>query len=81
MAWIEVIPPDDASGELEQQYEVAIRRAGKIWNIVSIMSQNHAAMKASMELYIAIMIGPSKLSRSRREMLAVIVSAQNQCVY
>ena len=81
MAWIDVISPETASGELKQQYEDAIRRAGKIWNIVSIMSQNHAAMKASMEFYIAIMIGPSKLSRSQREMLAIVVSAQNHCVY
>jgi hypothetical protein len=50
MPWIKVIGPDEASGELKQHYDEAIGRAGKVWNIVSIMSQNPAAMKASMNV-------------------------------
>jgi alkylhydroperoxidase family enzyme len=45
------------------------------------MSQNPRAMKASMGFYLAIMYGPSPLSRARREMLAVVVSATNGCHY
>ena len=59
----------------------AERRAGRVWNIVAVMSQNPAAMKASMGFYLAIMHGPSPLSRAQREMLAVVVSAANQCHY
>lgn len=81
MAWINVISPDSATGQLKRQYDEAIGRAGRIWNIVSIMSQNPAMMKASMEQYKAIMYGHSELSRSQREMLAVVVSAENHCVY
>ena len=81
MAWIEVISPDEATGQLKQQYDQASDRAGRIWNIVSIMSQNAAAMKASMEFYMAIMFGDSPLSRAQREMLAVVVSSENQCFY
>ena len=81
MAWIEVISTDEATGHLKQQYDQAISRAGRIWNIVSIMSQNPDAMKASMEFYKVIMFGASPLSRAQREMLAVVVSAENQCIY
>lgn len=81
MAWIKVFTREEASGFLKQQYEAAIRRAGRIWKIVSIMSQNPRAMKASMDFYGAIMYGPSPLSRSQRELLAVVVSRTNHCVY
>lgn len=81
MPWIKVIAPEKASGFLKQQYEAAIKRAGKIWNIVSIMSQNPRLMKASMDFYSLMMHGRSPLSRSQREMLAVVVSAENDCLY
>ena len=81
MAWINVIAPDEANDQLKQQYDAAIRRVGRIWNIVSIMSQNPASMKASMEFYRVIMFGRSPLSRGQREMLATVVSATNHCLY
>jgi uncharacterized peroxidase-related enzyme len=81
MPHIHVIPYEQAEGELKQQYDAAIKRAGRIWNIVGIMSQNPQIMKASMEIYLAIMYGSSPLSRAQREMLAVVTSAANKCVY
>ena len=81
MAWIRVIPPAEAEGPLREEYEAAERRAGRVWNVVSLMSQNPGAMKASMAFYLAIMHGPSPLSRAQREMLAVVVSAANRCHY
>jgi alkylhydroperoxidase family enzyme len=66
---------------LKKEYEAALKRAGRIWHIVSIMSQNPRALKSSMDFYSAIMFGRSPLSRSRRELLAVVVSAVNHCLY
>ena len=81
MARINVIDFEVAEGQLREQYDQAKGRAGRIWNIVSIMSQNPAVMRQSMEFYIAIMYGSSPLSRGQREMLAVVVSGANRCVY
>ena len=81
MSWIEQIKPEAATGLLKQQFDHAQQRAGRIWNIVSIMSQNPAVMKASMDFYGAVMFGRSPLSRGQREMLAVVVSSANHCVY
>ncbi len=81
MPWIRVFRLDEARGLLKAQYEAALERAGRIWNITSIMSQSPRVMQASMELYRAIMYGSSPLSRSQREMLAVVVSSVNHCVY
>lgn len=78
---ITVIPLEKARSALKREYEKALRRAGRIWHIVSIMSQNPRAMRTSMDFYGALMHGSSPLSRSQREMLAVVTSAANQCVY
>ena len=81
MPYIDIIPLKRASGLLKKQYEAALARAGRIWGIVSIMSLNPRAMKVSMDFYKTLMYGPSPLSRGQREMLAVVVSATNHCVY
>ena len=81
MPWIKVFTLDEATGFLREQYDQALKRAGRIWNIVSIMSQNPPVLKASMDFYGALMQGPSPWSRGQREMLATVVSAQNHCLY
>ena len=81
MPYIDIIPLKRATGLLKKQYEAALARAGRIWGIVSIMSPNPRAMKVSMDFYKTLMYGSSPLSRGQREMLAVVVSATNHCVY
>lgn len=82
MPRIKVINKDEASDPLlKREYDAALKRAGRIWNIVSIMSQNAEAMKAAMAMYRVIMHKESPLSRAQREMLATVVSSLNHCVY
>ncbi len=81
MAWISLAPVADAVGALKDQYDAALARAGRIWQIIRVQSLNPLALKQSMALYGAIMHGPSPLSRAQREMLAVVVSRANDCHY
>ncbi len=83
MPRIETIPYSRASSFLKRQYAAAMERGGRVWNIVSIMSQNPRVLKAAMDFYRALMhaSSPSSLSRCQREMIAVVVSATNYCVY
>jgi len=81
MAWIEVIEPPEATGELKAEYDKAIRRAARVFNIVKVQGLNPASLRASMDLYIATMYGSSGLSRAEREMLATVVSWANHCFY
>lgn len=81
MAWIEQIDVEQAQGLLKKQYDAAVKRAGRVWNIVRIMSLNPQVLKASMELYVAVMKGKSPLSRVQRELLAVVVSTELDCRY
>ena len=81
MAWIQTTSIAEATGRLKKEFDAALRRAGKIFNIVGIMSLNPRTMAASMEFYKSIMHFPSPLPRKEREMLAVAVSAANRCLY
>ena len=81
MSLIEEIYITDAKELLQKEYNAALNRSGRIWNIVKCMSIHPEAMKSSMELYKCLMFAPSPLNRSEREMLAVVVSARNGCVY
>jgi uncharacterized peroxidase-related enzyme len=81
VAWIETIEPEEARGELKAEYDKALRRAGKVFNILKIQSLNPRTMRASMNLYLATMYGPSELTRGERELLATVVSWANHCFY
>ena len=81
MPWIKQIPVAEASGLLKEEFDKALRRAGRVWHIVHIMSMNPRAMRDSIGFYITIMMGESPLTRVQREMLATVVSAENYCHY
>jgi alkylhydroperoxidase family enzyme len=81
MAHIRTVGPDEATGPLRAQYDAAVRRAGRVYQILRIMSLNPDVLDASMKLYLQVMKGPSGLSRALREMVAVVVSKANGCHY
>jgi uncharacterized peroxidase-related enzyme len=81
MPYLRQIDVDEATGELKREYDAAIGRAGKVFNIVKAMCLRPSVLRSSMELYKAIMFGSSELSRAERELLAVVVSRANDCHY
>lgn len=81
MAYIRTIAPDEATGELKQHYDAAVKRAGRVFNIVRLQSLNPRALAASIELYKTLMLGPGTLARATREMLATVVSRETGCFY
>ncbi|MCZ6477949.1 MAG: hypothetical protein O6851_06520 [Gemmatimonadetes bacterium] len=81
MPWIRQIPIDEATGLLKREFDKAIRRAGRVWNILHVMSLNPRTLKSSMEFYGTVMFGSSPLTRAQRELLATVVSAELDCHY
>jgi len=81
MPFIRTVPPEQAAGELKEQYDAALKRAGRIFNIVKISSLNPPALSASIKLYETLMLSPGGLPRATREMLAVVVSKELDCFY
>ena len=81
MPHIRLIDEDEAEGLLREEYDAAIERAGKVFNILKAMSLRPAVLRASIELYREIMFGESELSRQERELLATVASAEQSCHY
>ena len=81
MAHLRLIEVSEATGALKAEYDAAIARAGKVFNVVKSMSLRPTVLRRSMDLYRAIMFEPSGLSRQERELLATVVSRTNGCFY
>lgn len=81
MAWIRTVAPDEASGQLRRLYEAAVRRAGKVFNVIRVQSPRPLVLRASTRLYMEVMFGESGLTRAQREMIATAVSRANDCHY
>lgn len=81
MPWIQIVRPDEATGRLKKLYDEAVRRAGRVWGILTVMSPNPPVLDKAIELYKTVMHRGSPLSRGQREMLATVTSAVNHCVY
>lgn len=82
MAWIKTVHPSQAEGLLKRLYEAAVRRAGKVYQIIEIQSLRPKVLRASTQLYLEVLHSPdSSLSRAQREMIATTVSRINDCFY
>jgi alkylhydroperoxidase family enzyme len=79
--FLRLIRVEDAVGLLREEFDAAIARAGKVFNIVQAMSLRPPVLRESMHLYREIMFGESGLTRQERELLAVVVSRENDCHY
>jgi alkylhydroperoxidase family enzyme len=81
LPYIRLIDEDEAEGQLREEYDAAVERAGKVFNILKAMSLRPAVLRASMALYREIMFGESGRSRQERELLATVASAEQSCHY
>lgn len=82
MAWIREIAVEEARGLLARLYAEALKRAGKVYNVLGVQSLQPKVMQASTMLYSRVMHGPDEpLTRAQREMIAVVVSRTNACEY
>jgi len=81
MPHIRTVPETEAEGILRREYEAAHKRAGKVFNVVSIQSLRPPVLHASLRLYQALMMESGALPRWTRELLAVVVSRTNGCHY
>jgi alkylhydroperoxidase family enzyme len=82
MPFIATIAPERAEGLLRRIYDAAIRRAGKVFAVVRVQSQQPRVLEASTELYVRVMHAKGEpLTRAQRELLAAYVSMINGCEY
>ena len=79
--WIRSIDESKATGRVARVYETTRRSWGGVDNIIKAHSLNAAALEALMAFYRGVMHGDCELEMRQREMIAVTVSALNECHY
>lgn len=81
MSWIKETGRKEATGSLAKIYDQLSTPDGDIDRILRVHSLMPKALKAHLMLYRSIMFSQTSLSRSTREMIAVVVSSANKCSY
>ena len=81
MTRIRTVAPEEAEGEISEAYVTIGLLHGGEAHILESQSLHPRALVDHHRLYRTLMFGPSPLSRPEREMLAVVVSAANECFY
>ncbi|QFT90546.1 hypothetical protein FIU87_18030 [Bacillus sp. THAF10] len=77
-ARIKIVEPKDAEGKLKELYD---KFNGQLANILKVHSLNPKSLESHYEYYKVIMFGKSPLPRVTREMIATVVSSENECFY
>ncbi len=81
MPWIQVIEEADADEALQKAYQKVNGDRGKTANILKIHSLLPDTMTAHLDFYMKVMFADGSLSRKQRELIAIVVSAANNCPY
>ena len=82
VAWIRIVEEDEAGGLLERLYAEGRKRAGRVYQILKVGSLIPEAIDGYIKLYVALVKRPSApLAPSEREMIATVVSYENDCFY
>ncbi len=81
MARINVIQYDAAEGELKTVYDDLITKRGQLSEVLKIQSLHPSSIRSHTTLYMDIMFSKTALSRAEKELIAVVVSVANGCVY
>ena len=81
MAFIQVIPESDATGDLAKLYKRFGNPDGSVDNVLKVHSINPESLEAHCTLYVQAMHRKSPLSRAERELIGVVVSKINGCTY
>jgi uncharacterized peroxidase-related enzyme len=81
IAWIKTVRTEEATGYVKSLYDGFKKQRGWIPNILRSTTIRPDVTRGWVPLFNTLMYGPSGLTRSQKEMIAVVVSAGNQCHY
>ena len=82
MARIDVIPDDAWEGALGDLHPRVVDPVyGRVDNILAVHSLNPRGMAAHQGLYESAMAGTATLRKVEREIIALVVSLENDCHY
>ena len=81
MSWIKEVEESERSDKLTKVLRSIKNTRGKVGNKMKAQSLFPSALHAHLELYQCLKFNESTLTRAEREMIALVVSASNNCAY
>lgn len=69
------------SAEMTAYFQKCMDKIGFVPNVLAAYSHSNAKLETFAAFYNELMLAPSGLSKLEREMIAVVVSAENRCWY
>lgn len=81
MSRINVIQHEDAGPPLKEIYDDLVQKRGKLSEVLKIQSLHPQSIQSHVQFYMDIMFSKTALNRAEKELIAVVVSATNGCLY
>lgn len=75
------LPPATPTPAMEVYFQKCLDKIGFVPNVLTAYAHDMAKLEAFVAFYNDLMLGASGLSKLEREMIAVVVSAENRCFY
>jgi uncharacterized peroxidase-related enzyme len=80
-AWISAPPPDELPAEVAAEISPVSERIGFVPNVARVLAITPGHFVGWWRYFDELMRGPSGLTKTQREMIAVVVSAESDCPY
>src|SRR5918995_2053869 len=80
-AWISAPRPDQLPGEVVAEISPVSERIGFVPNVARLLAVTPSHFFGWWRYFDELMRGPSGLTKTQREMIAVVVSAESGCPY
>jgi uncharacterized peroxidase-related enzyme len=81
ITWLGVPSEDEVPAEVRELWEKPLEKLGFVPNVLRVMALRPEHLLGWWAYYDELMRGESELTKAQREMIAVVVSAQNRCHY
>ncbi len=81
VAWISVPPPDELPEQVAAEISPLAERIGFVPNVARLLAITPSHFVGWWKYFDELMRGPSGLTKTQREMIAVVVSAESGCPY
>ena len=78
---LDLPPVDPLPEDIARYYEVCEEKLGMIPNVLAAYAFEPDRLRGFSQMYNALMLGESELTKAEREMIAVVVSSLNHCHY
>jgi uncharacterized peroxidase-related enzyme len=81
ICWLDVPGADDVSDDVKELWAKPLEKLGFVPNVLRVYAIRPRHLQLWNEFYDELMRGESGLTKSQREMIAVVVSTANRCHY